>query len=315
MSNSLVTIYLHTDTRDVWGFHADGPRGESHVSTIPEVVCQLESLATYLATAGSGTFRVEASPGNAELIAMFAESANPTQVLELHRPLHSLVTSDLGARSAITPSRLLVDLHLASGDAALSPSLGGWHRTVPGESVAYAIRSRRVPLSESPCSQHPTWNAMSFIPHLDRTVLSGLLALILDPRWHIDLDNPNRSSRLQCFLGLVKSRRPTTIKQSRRFVVDSAWSPKVPPLSQVTEPGQFLWRYWHRATGSDEERNLATSLLFLRYLRDTWLDAVCVGRSSFGVNVGAQGLFIPDHYFTDPRDARAFTEHLRGRTT
>jgi hypothetical protein len=190
------------------------------------------------------------------------------------------------------------------------PSLGGWHRFGRKDVVSYLMacgidHSGGVgPQVTMLLPSHPAWPALSFVQCLGRTAVCGLLAEVLDPRWYVDLGDPDRGAKLEQYLGLnpYDMSGQSAVKKRRRDLVQSCWcGHTVPRPHELTGPGQFLWRHWH-ARGGGAKGYLATSKLFVAYLRAVWANAVCDGPH-------AGHLFVPEHFFTTAEEAAAYRNH------
>ena len=184
-------------------------------------------------------------------------------------------------------------------------SAGGWRNfTAADERVYSLIRCFSTPTPPH-CSAvasevvgHPAWPAASFIAGLNSIALAKLLVMIVDPRWHIDHGQPDREDLLFRFLGLQPSHKSRYVSDeeltARRRLVLSCWKTDGPP--RVPLPSQFLWSWWM----THDRDDLSTSLVFVGYLQQTWLDAVC----------STQELFVPEYFFTTKQEADEFRKHL-----
>jgi hypothetical protein len=212
----------------------------------------------------------------------------------------------------------------------LRPSQGGWHNLSRHDYVSYALahaiyvaRGRCTGVADKFLQAHPAWTALSFLPTLNKTRSALLLALLLDPRWYIDPENPDRSARLKSHLGLGPARGPASPRQLIQAVIEDraddmptalvAKTAKVRIVLDtwagmdretalqggVDAPCNFLWRI---ALGSEQ---LAVGLLrachvFLRFLGEVWTSAISDGHPD---------LFVPEHFFRDSAVTQAWREH------
>jgi len=190
---------------------------------------------------------------------------------------------------------------------------------------------------------HPVWPALSFISGLNKKMCCRLLATVLDPRWYIDLKQPARTSRLESYLGLTLRVQRTALnmltdvdptnKNSREKIdkvltgmteyearmverctaVQYCWwrdpavltcpdSGATPGQPLLEAPGGFLWRVWF-SHGKSPKGYLRASQQFVRFLRDSWLDAL------YSKTVG-DGLFIPDYFFKHNYEQLSFMQHM-----
>lgn len=238
-------------------------------------------------------------------------------------------------------------------EPCVAPSLGGWHVFNRMDYPSYAIASivARDPSVPDHAMQflraHPAWPALSFIVGLNWKTVCRLLGIILDPRWYIDIEYPNRTSRLESFLGVnmktqaavsslfklvnpvddgpekitqeLENRTEYEVRNIERCtIVQYCWWRQPDdmqelivagkggtPQSHVSPldlPGGFLWRIWE-SHGSSPKGVLRTSQQFLRFLRDTWLDAI------YADTVGDR-LFIPEYFFKSEFERLAFRAHM-----
>jgi hypothetical protein len=189
--------------------------------------------------------------------------------------------------------------------------LGGWRRTTAADRPSYALADRLASRKGLPVDDesiriltaHPAYPALAFVDHLDKGAACRLVATILDPRWWIDLRAPDATKRLRCHLGLIAAKGGAA---ARRAMVRDCW---ITPAADPAAPGGFLRR--HRASllaAHDEATaDLRTSRRFLAYLTTAWTDAVVPRRSS------SDRLFLPEHFFADPREAAAWRRRVEGR--
>jgi len=194
----------------------------------------------------------------------------------------------------------------------LSPSLGGWHEFDLKDYYAYSLVShfhRTLDVGEYTrrlLVGHPVWPYLSFIAGLNLDACTRLLAIIIDPRWYIDVAvDPDRGSKLEQYLGLNPKIQLTLDRgrscQHERFrTVLSCWKTEDP--KKPIGPRYFLWRAW-AARGGGSKGDLVASKLFVSYLRQTWSKAVCNGPQ-------ADHLFVPEHFFVNADEVMAYREHM-----
>ncbi len=160
-------------------------------------------------------------------------------------------------------------------------------------------------------ASHPAYPAVTFIKHLDQVSVAALLGLIFDPRWYINPLEPDRSNKLQQFLGLdpkcQAAKDPSSgDRVARNRLVLACWKNGPVPTPADIGPGQFLWKTWY-ARGGGTRGDLAASKRLVDYLRQSWLMFVCRG--------GMQSeVFVPKLFFgADSPDAAAFESHVGRR--
>lgn len=236
----------------------------------------------------------------------------------------------------------------------LPASLGGWHRMTEKDYVTHALISALIQ-SEGRLSNyadkllraHPAWPALSFLPDLGKSEAAELIATIVDPRWHIDYQGPDSCARLRGFMGLGKDgerivqdilreelsgHEDDSHYQRAQLVLDT-WTggSYVPPSVADIGPRDFLWRL--QAAGRDRRGvrgMLRASQLFLRFVKEVWLDnltaprlfesvtrkrgrknpEMCLDRRLIPCDSYAPTLFVPRHFFRLEAEIAAWSAHL-----
>lgn len=198
------------------------------------------------------------------------------------------------------PRRILLAMQQVS-QHWLPPSLGGWHRCTPLDVVIYGMGcpARRTELQQL----HPVWQACVGFQGFNMDRLGDLLSEIRDPRWFVDCQHPDRTSRLRAYLGLhcQQTKRLSTAANIRRVLAEAVWRG-----SEIQSPEtNFLWQFWHerRQVQSEERATLATTQRLVAFLRYLWL-AVLQAES-------AEPLFDPRVFLQDAELA-GFVSHVSG---
>jgi hypothetical protein len=202
----------------------------------------------------------------------------------------------------------------------LTSSLGGWHDFTTSDYSSYALVTRIQ--KDGDVSQaaveilkhHPAWCALKFIRGVSDYWAAWVLRFIVDPRWFINPEYPDRIGRLRSFLGLRPSTQRaitcdgsilTGAAQIRCRAVRNAWKSRMPRGVQWEDPQNFLWRIW-RSAGEGSNGDLKASQKFLIFLRHTWLDAMQRNTTS-----GVRGpLFLPDMLLHGDREIDAFQRYM-----
>lgn len=196
----------------------------------------------------------------------------------------------------------------------LSASLGGWHKFTDLDYPSYAIAAQLQDGKVTPeclarLREHPAWRALMFV-RANEEACVRLIAEVLDPRWYVDTDHPERSSRLESYLGLTMrtmttvmaggKKRPSKGHMRDMFdrcrAVREAWS--AGPAGHIEDPRSFLFRIQQSKPGTPG--TLRASSVFVRYFRQTWLDGLYNDRQC--------RLFIPEHFFKRPAEANAYRD-------
>lgn len=217
------------------------------------------------------------------------------------------------------PEVVLLDANQWQGWPA---SLGGWHEFGEDDFPAYYLaRNFMVGLETMDVTKHVgrthvAWHALSFIPHLNEEYSFRLLAMILDPRWFVDPEEPEKNSRLEGFLGLTPrtqyhvsgdGNNKTVQAYDRCATVLRAWKMGKPTSkAEYAQPGNFLWRI-HANEGTGYKADLRTSQAFVSFLKNVWLHELYRGRGG----AGCDGLFVPEYFFKHKNEAEAYRQHMR----
>lgn len=182
-----------------------------------------------------------------------------------------------------------------------SPSLGGWHTVTDGDIVTYhmAAAAPGSAARAAMLARHPVWSALNFLQVWDPVAVADLLAAVLDPRWFVDPEKPDRISRLQAFLGQHPGAVKTPEAASRRQLVRQAWFANGKP--DIQSPGAFLWRRYI------EHGELKAGRTFVAYLMRAW-QAELVQQQS---KVRVDSLFCPELLMT-PCEATAYRQYTLG---
>lgn len=198
-------------------------------------------------------------------------------------------------------------------------SLGGWHEFDKTDFPSYYL-ARSFDMGIEPDDvityagkSHVAWHALSFIPHLNHEYCFRLIGKLLDPRWFVDPDEPDKNSRLEGFLGLTPKTQyhvnegddKTTLGYKLCELVLRAWKMGKPTSkAEYSQPGNFLWRI-HASEGTGYKADLRASQVFVSFLKIVWLDGLY--RNNTGA--GCDGLFVPEYFFKTKVEITAYKEH------
>lgn len=184
----------------------------------------------------------------------------------------------------------------------LSASLGGWHQVDELDYPSYAIAAqlaRDGGYSEHVkrlLLMHPAYHDLTFISTLSQESAAKLIAMVLDPRWFADIENPYRLSRLKTYLGLTPRymqrilHNNTASEPSRRAALTlRAWQGiGHPNESEMQSAGNFLWRRFDAAGGA-ARGNLRATQAFVTFFIRTWQQQL------FSKSRQRLEMFIPDN--------------------
>lgn len=204
-------------------------------------------------------------------------------------------------------------------EECLAASLGGWHRVGPTDVAQYqlvtcvsAAAGSYTPAMDEALRKHPAFPAISFIPSCDYTYCAQLLALIVDPRWFVDVNHPDRLSSLRRFLGLrennirtLQMTDPPKSSRGRYFqrakTVLMSWSGRRDGLIDIDRPDNFLMRCLKDEPGQVRSVQKTCSL-FVSFLHDVWIDAAAAIPGQY---------FAPNYFFALPAESAAYQQHVK----
>lgn len=235
----------------------------------------------------------------------------------------------------------------------LAPSQGGFHTMEPHEQIVYTIAAMLQSQSPENWQQkivqiarlHPAWHAWMFPRLLSEECLAGLLGVIIDPRWYVNTNYPDRSAKLCNFLGLnPKTQAGVSLKDAKPWrnhtlcqLVTRTWystenARSVLALGQKYQlhpmrdaetcaplgmhPRDFLWRIWQKRfmRESDGPTNsgivaaeLRASQSLISFLRLVWLAAIYDNSPS--IPERGASLFRADDFF-DVVEADAYKHYI-----
>lgn len=190
----------------------------------------------------------------------------------------------------------------------LAASVGGWHEFTRLDYPSYALAQhcKNDAVAATPYLRaHPARRVFDFVK-VDPRIAAYLIAEILDPRWFVDRESPDRSARLERYLGLTlgtvvsvletgeTGNYSDALKSRCRLAICAGAGSQIP----ATEPAGFLARIRQQYGGV--KGVLRATQVFVRLLRGVWLDGLSVGRPKGG------RLFVPEYFFKTPEEAAAF---------
>jgi len=281
--------------------------------------------------------RMVGSPSNARALCVLYERKRRGQLVRLEVASPAVVGRTRAERD--DPRLMLVRIRDSAADG-LNPAMGGWHEFGDQDYPSYALaayESRGQAAGDDGrfrmemLATHPAWPGLSFIGRLDVHKLAQLLGIILDPRWYVSLRAPRQGSdvapyyddaaKLHAYLGLDPRTMAGVLglcgeagETARCRLVLDAWAGLGPPAAaQLDQPNAFLWRRRQRERGPVKGA-LRASQMFVDFMRLVWLDAIYCDHAGIapaapGKRPVREGLFAPDHFFADGRDAAAYTVH------
>ena len=202
----------------------------------------------------------------------------------------------------------------------LSSAAGGWHQLAADEYPVYAMLSRDLADMAAPDTAlqtyfklHPAYTAASFIPTLSVPMAAQLFCMIIDPRWYVDTRSPDRTGKLELYLGLTPHVQSLVSSTDKKIVtghrafkcasVLATWKTKSPAEIDKANPANFLYRIYAHY-GGGHMGDLRASQSFIRYIRHNWLAAI---EKRHGPK---DGLFIPERFFLTEEEQSAYRAHM-----
>lgn len=183
-----------------------------------------------------------------------------------------------------------------------------WHSMGPVNFNAHmlelSVRSNKeiTEKSRTIFRYHPVFSVLSFFEQVDVDFVIRLVCLIIDPRWFINTERPNRLSKVMRFSGLT----PANFSESddswgryrdRSLLVRGSWC--VDDIPDIDAPRNFVWRILEHHGGSSTGM-LKASQSFLRFLVLHWMQEL---RSS------KRPLFDPVLFFKTEAEVAAYNEY------
>ncbi len=202
----------------------------------------------------------------------------------------------------------------------LPPSLGGWHTVSPVDYPSYALAALILTENRTGYCEHhrqlllthPVWHDLLFIPTIDPESVIFLITHIVDPRWFIDQQNPERLGKLKMSLGLTPAIMRQNIRDDKCSMANllcrmslRCWKGKEPLAEDMERPGNFLWRRWRHA-GGGWRGDLRVSQDFVSYMARTWQQQIVAAAG------GRWDMFIPTSLLRG-HEVNAYEEHSARR--
>lgn len=297
--DNYLKLYVEQDRDVVW--MADG------TGTPRDSGCSVSSILKLLRGRQLGV-RVLGMAQNARLLAYLCEMAEQGELPRVE--IASPMVCETHAERA-NPEQALFRMR----QCLLSPSLGGWHIASTADTAIYRLAAKLQSgppdeASDALIRAHPVWRDLSFIGRVDMRACGQVLTYLLDPRWYVDPEHPDRVSRANSFMGVtVKARRrecrnvSNGDRDARYQAILRAWKCSPPPSRVAVErPEFFLWRrYLECGQGSRGDQRASGS--FLDYLLRVWSQRLT------DASENPVELFWPSAIFR-PFEAAAYRQHV-----
>jgi hypothetical protein len=298
ITTDLHSLKLHVAEGRVWYLHGNGA---------PHPADTVEECLESAAIDSAECIRVMGVKDNARLI---------VGLYEKH------ILGNLGALEVVTP--LVCETAAERRDPTVvlyrmrrfqrAPSLGGYHAVGAHDYAAYQLTAAMddhgwTPATQTILRRHPAWFPLKFIPEVDWECCAKVLAAIIDPRWYIDACHPDRSGKLEAFLGLNPKTQAGVTRGTHKWrkhtmceTVLRCWKlrrlidavrdkfdlagprPYADSDEPGLRPGDFPWRIWGSLMGigpgsrcprqDPVVADLRASQRFVQFVRLVWLHAL-----------------------------------------
>ncbi len=191
---------------------------------------------------------------------LIGNTANANLIIELYYKQYDIqvVSPLVGGYKAQQTN--IPDLLSRIFNCDLPPQLGGPHFVTQKDILSYKLATGHK-------IEHPLWSKMGWVRGLNKPLFHQLLGIITDPRWYVDLHNPNRLSKLYSYLKLSPYSVQTTLLNPNLLppVISHWYNPKL--AEQVRKnylefgvfvaedsdilglaPSDWPWRMWWALT-------------------------------------------------------------------
>jgi hypothetical protein len=215
------------------------------------------------------------------------------------------------------------------------PSIGGFHSLTQDDICVYAMieASRRgtdistVKVLHNLFKEHSLYNVLKFIPFLHMESCALLISIIIDPRWYVDVNAPNKLANLFDCLGIagikasdetehVANPHPGGSKLEKRNIVLMSWrndlsleknletnfltqtysAARETFLPRKTKPGEIPF----------DEADIATSQKFISFIHGMWLDKLYPMPNNWN-----EPMFVPEYFFRSKEEVERFNSFFK----
>ena len=215
-------------------------------------------------------------------------------------------------------------------------SLGGFHEVDAHDFIVYSMA--HLLNSEKPSKQltekililyktHPLHKVLSFVPFFNQELCAKILAITLDPRWYVDMSNPERLNKYYMWMGLGWIKTPSDdaivpgvdfagSKADRRKIVVGAWQNNLTRdvnwknnfLAVTYGKGRKIFNDKRKNSDSSfDEADLATSHKFLSFVNLAWMNLLYPMP-----NPWMEPLFVPDLFFSSEEESSRYKKFMAG---
>jgi len=206
-------------------------------------------------------------------------------------------------------------------------SLGGFHKVMIDDFVVHSLAEafKKDPDDKDALvlfDAHPVNGFLKFIPFMNKKACSNVTAAIIDPRWYVDLNAPNKLANLFEYMGVgsLKSVNDTIdlanpnlnySKLDRRHMTLASWRNDlnlekdfksnflITTYSKVRET--FLPGKAKKDEIVFDEADMATSQKFLSFVHTMWLDWLYKMPNPWN-----EPLFVPEYFFSSKEEVDRF---------
>lgn len=216
-----------------------------------------------------------------------------------------------------------------------APSVGGFHSVTSDDNTVYKMINVSAEITDvssvnkltSLLATHSTYDVFKFIPFVDLNACALLVSTIVDPRWYIDLNAPNKLHNLFNCLGISSLKNTNDFeaigtphsggsKIDKRNIVLMSWrnnlnlekdfssSFLIKTYAKVRET--FLPGKIKPGETPFDEADLATSQKFISFLFGMWLHKIYPYPNNW-----REHLFIPEYFFATKEEVERYKSFFK----
>ena len=320
-------LRLFTDNEAVTWCRDDARRAAPVEQSLEELLCSDAVLS-------AGRIRVLGFPSNAPLICGLWQRMPENAIGHPTLPIISAEVL-IGTPGVCSPSGHHEDPDVVFRQMqelqAIPASLGGMRPLTGYDYISYKL-VESLQKGELPdirdIAWHPAWPAVSFVLEAMRPLPKQqgkklrcvdnpewmdlpayaaavkVLGYIMDPRWFVDWQHPDRLSKLRMYMGVTPKHirnawhetSGTGLRDVRARAVLDAWTngERRTPKYDINK---FLWK---GVAATEDVLALRASGMYLNFVRNVWLN---------NMRQDNRVLFVPEYYFPSKKDVEAYDAH------
>ncbi len=208
-------------------------------------------------------------------------------------------------------------------------SVGGWRRATEDDLAVYRAAveiTKPAPdreLLATLAYSHASWRLASFVNLMEPADYAAWLGHVRDPRWYVSPRHPERSARLQKYMGLWPDLQLTTMlnrpgpygPQQRCMATRRCWLPDAllrPEQQRAYDcdaPSSFIFRVFRRimlrpGDATPAVAYVRASQMFVKFARSAWLAMTTKMNGQPTLE-----LMYPEQFFKTQEELQAFQTH------